>query len=142
MMFVMRGDLVEFLPQRAYAVYAMHELEMAAPLIVHTSIIDDCVANRFIDAPGDVQRHARIVETPGPCILIHHPYHRTGLTEHSTDAIEEDALAVGEVVQDIGDGPLARPVGARQVLTVEREALQRLVPSPFQLLDKVRAPSG
>ena len=53
-MFVMSGDLIEFIPQRAHAVYAMHELEMAAALIVHASIIDDCVANRFIYAPGDI----------------------------------------------------------------------------------------
>src|SRR5205823_8153933 len=37
---------------------------------------------------------------------------------------------------------LAWRVGARQVPTVEREALQRLVPSPFKLLNKVRAPSS
>src|SRR5207302_7878583 len=140
-MFVMSGDLIEFIPQRAHAVYAMHELKVAAALIVHASIIDDCVANRFIYAPGDIERHARIVETPSPCILIHHPQHRTPLTKHSTDAIKEDGLAIGEVVQDIADGPLAWRVGARQVPTVEREALQRLVPGPFKLLNKVRAPS-
>src|SRR5947199_3976761 len=141
-MVVMSGDLIEFIPQRAHAVYAMHELEMAAALIVHASIIDDCVANRFIYAPGDIERHARIVETPSPCILIHHPQHRTRLTKHSTDAIKEDGLAIGEVVQDIADRPLAWRVGARQLPTVEREALQRLVPSPFKLLNKVRAPSS
>jgi len=32
----------------------MHELKMAAALIVHASIIEDCVANRFIYAPGDI----------------------------------------------------------------------------------------
>jgi len=53
-MLVMSGDLIEFIPQRAHAVYAMHELKMAAALIVHASIIDDCVANRFIYAPGDI----------------------------------------------------------------------------------------
>src|SRR6266480_3379695 len=141
-MFVMSGDLIEFIPQRSHAVYAMHELKMAAALIVHAGIIDDCVANRFIHAAGDIQRHARIVETPSPCILIHHPEHLTRLTEHSTDAIKEDGLAIGEVVQDIADGPLAWRVGARQVHTVEREARQRLVPSPFKLLNKVRVPSG
>jgi hypothetical protein len=72
-MFVMSGDLIEFIPQRAHAVHAVHELEMAAALIVHARIIDDGVANRFIDAPGDIEWHARIVETPSPCILIHHP---------------------------------------------------------------------
>ncbi len=45
-------------------------------------------------------------------------------------------------MQDVGDGPFARRVSARQVRAVEREALQRLVPSPFQLLNKVRAPSS
>ncbi len=53
-MFVMSGDLIEFLPQCAHAVYAMHELKTAAALIVHASIIDDGVANRFIYAPGDL----------------------------------------------------------------------------------------
>jgi hypothetical protein len=76
----------------------MHELEVAAPLIVHASIIDDRVADRFVDVPGEVQWDARIVESLGPRILIHHPYHRTRLTQHSTDAIEENGLAIGEVV--------------------------------------------
>jgi len=102
-MFVVNGDFIEFLPQRAHAVHAMHELEMAAALIVHADIIDDGVAHRFVDAPGDIQRHPRIVEPASPCILIHHPEHRTRLTEHSMDAIEKDGLAIGEVVQDIGD---------------------------------------
>src|SRR6266480_3073339 len=53
-MFVMSGDLIKFIPQRAHAVYAMHELKMAAALIVRASIIDDCVANRFVYAPGDI----------------------------------------------------------------------------------------
>ena len=44
-------------------------------------------------------------------------------------------------MQDIADGPLAWRVGARQVPTVQREAFQRLVPSPFKLLNKVRGPS-
>jgi hypothetical protein len=102
-MFVMSGDLVEFLPQRAHAVYAMHPLEVAAALIVRASIIDDGVAHRFIDAAGDIERHARVVETPSPGILIHHPEHRPRLAEHSTDAIKEDGLAIGEVVQDVSN---------------------------------------
>jgi hypothetical protein len=103
MMFVMSGDLIEFLPQRAHAVHTMHPLKMAAALIVHAGIIDDGVAHRFIYTPGDIQRHARIIEAASPCILIHYPKHRTRLTEHSTDAVKKDGLAIGEVVQDIGD---------------------------------------
>src|SRR6266576_5316494 len=53
-MFVMSGDLIKFIPQRAHAVNAMHELKMAAALIVRASIIDDCVANGFVDASGDI----------------------------------------------------------------------------------------
>ncbi len=45
-------------------------------------------------------------------------------------------------MQEIANVPLAWSISARQVATVEREALQRLVPSPFQLLNKVRAPSS
>lgn len=102
-MFIMSGDLVEFIPQRAYAVYTMHELQMATPLIVHAGIIDDCVANRFVYLPGDIERHLRIVKSLRPRVLIHHPYDRTRLAQHSTDAIEEDGLAVREVVQDIAN---------------------------------------
>ena len=142
MMLVMHGDLVEFLPQRAHAIDVMHELQVAAAVVVLAGIIDDSVANRFVHTAGDIQRHARVVEAPRPGILIHHPYQRTRLAEHPTDAIEEDGLAIGEVMQDVGDGPFARRVSARQVRAVEREALQRLVPSPFQLLNKVRAPSS
>jgi hypothetical protein len=133
MMLIMSGGLVEFIPQRAYAVDTVHELEVAAPLIVHTGIVDDCVANRFEYLPGDVERHPRIVEPLRPRILIHHPNDRTRLTEHSTDAIEENGLAIREVVKDITDRPLARPVGSREVARLEREALQRLVSSPFKL---------
>ena len=99
----MSGDVVEFISQRAHAVYTMHELQMAAPLIVHPGIIDDCVANRFVYLPGDVERHLRIVESLRPRILIHHPYDRTRFTEHSTDAIEKNGLAIREVVKDITD---------------------------------------
>jgi len=53
-MFIMSGDLVEFIPQRAHAIYTMHELKVATPLIVNTSIVDDCVANRFVYLPGEV----------------------------------------------------------------------------------------
>jgi len=56
-MFIVSRDLVEFIPQRAHAVYTMHELKAATPLIVHTGIVDDCVANRFVYLPGEVERH-------------------------------------------------------------------------------------
>ena len=102
-MFIMSGDLVEFIPQRAHAIYTMHELKVATPLIVHASIIDYCVANRFVDVPGDVERHLRIVQSLRPGILIHHPQDRAWLTEHSTDAIKENRLAIGEVVKNMPD---------------------------------------
>ena len=141
-MFIMGGDLVKFIPQRAHAVYTMHELKVATPRIVLASIVDDGVANRFVYVPGDVERHSRIVESLRPGILIHHPYDRTRLTEHSTDAIEENGLAVGEVVKDITDGPLAWRVCSREVAMIEREAFQRLVSGPFKLSDKLRTDSS
>ena len=45
-------------------------------------------------------------------------------------------------MKHIRDGPLARAVGAREVALVEREALQRLVSSPFELLNKGHASQG
>ncbi|HXM37991.1 MAG TPA: hypothetical protein VN908_04940 [Gemmatimonadales bacterium] len=72
-MFIMSGGGVEFIPQRAHAIYTMHELKVATPLIVHAGIIDDCAANRFVDMPGDIERHLRIIESLRPGILIHHP---------------------------------------------------------------------
>jgi len=56
-MFIVSGDLIEFVPQRAHAVHTMHELQMATPLMVHSGIIDDCVANRFVYLPGELQGH-------------------------------------------------------------------------------------
>ncbi len=135
-MFIMSGDLVKLIPQRAHAVYTVHPLQMATPLIVHSGIVDDCVANRFVYLPGDMERHLRIVESLRPRILIHHPQHRTRLAKHSTDAIEEDGLVVGEVLQDIANRPLARRVRAREVAVIEREAFQRLVSGPFKLSDE------
>ena len=99
----MSGGLVEFIPQRAHAIHTVHELQVATPFIVHASIIDDCVTNRFVDMPGDVERHVRIVESLRPGILVHHPYDRTWLTKHATDAIKEHRLAIGEVVKDMTD---------------------------------------
>ena len=100
-MLVVSGDVVEFIPQRAHAVYTMDELQVATRLIVHAGIIDDCVANRLVYPPGELERQLRIVQSLRPRILIHHPYDRTRLAEHSADAIERDSLVVGEVVQDI-----------------------------------------
>ena len=92
--------------------------------------------------PGEVEREPRIVESLRPGILIHHPNDRTRLTEHATDAIEEHRLAVGEVVQNVPDGPLAWCVGAPHVARREREAFQRLVSSPFKLSNKIHAAAG
>lgn len=54
------------------------------------------------------------------------------------DAIQEDGLAVGEVVQDVANRPLPRRVRACEVALMEREALQRLVTGPFKLSDEER----
>jgi len=54
------------------------------------------------------------------------------------DAIEEHGLAVGEMVQDIPDGPLAWRVCSREVAVTEREAFQRFVSGPFKLSNKER----
>ena len=132
-MFVVRSDLVEFIPQRANAIDTMHPLQMATTLIVHARMIDDRVANRSVHLPGDIERHPSIVESLCPRILIHHPKERTRLAEHSLDAIERGGLTVGEVMQEIPHGPLAGGVGAREVARIEREAFQRLVSRPFQL---------
>src|SRR5213082_449956 len=72
-MLIMSSDVIEFIPQRAHAVYTVHKLEVAARLILHARIIDDCVANGLVHAPGDIQRHARIVESLSPRVLIHYP---------------------------------------------------------------------
>lgn len=72
-MFIMSGDLVELVPQGAHAVYTMHPLQMTTPVIMHSGIVDDRVANRFVYLPCDIERHLRIVAAPRPRILIHHP---------------------------------------------------------------------
>jgi len=103
MMFIVSGDLVEFIPQRAHAVYTMHPLEVTTTLVVHPRVIDDSVANRFEDLAGEIERHLRVIESLRPRILIHHPEDRTNLAQHAADAVEEDGLAIGEVVQDIAN---------------------------------------
>src|SRR5258705_8141910 len=119
-MLIMSGDVVEFSPQCAHAVYAVHKLEVATPLVVHARIVDDRVPHGFVHATGEVQGQLRIVESLRPRVLIHHPDHRTRLTERATDPIERDGLVIGEVMQDIRDGPFAWAVGAREVALVER----------------------
>src|ERR1041384_1441021 len=75
-MFVMGGDLVEFVAQGAHAVDAVHELQVATALVVHAGIIDDGAPRRFVDPPRELERAARIVESLGPGILIHHRHER------------------------------------------------------------------
>jgi hypothetical protein len=55
-MFVVSGDLIEFVPQGTHAVYAVHELQVATPLIVLAGIVNDCVANGLVHTPGDLER--------------------------------------------------------------------------------------
>ena len=141
-MLIMSGDVVEFISQCAHAVYAVHKLKVATPLILPARIVDDRVAHGFVHTTGEVQGQPRIVESLRPRVLIHHPYHRTRLTERSTDAIEGDGLVIGEVMQDIRDGPFAWAVGAREVALVEREALQRLVSGSFELPNELRIDSS
>jgi len=71
-MLIVRRRLVELIPQRAHAVDTMDKLQVATALIVHAGIIDDGVAHGFVDPPGDVKRHPRVVEPLGPRILVHH----------------------------------------------------------------------
>jgi hypothetical protein len=111
--------MVEFIAQRAHAVYAVYKLKVAAPLILHARIIDDGVAHGLVHTPGEVQRQPCVVESLRPRILIHHPNDRTRLTERPTDAIEGDGLVIREVMQDIRDGPLAWAVCAREIALVE-----------------------
>jgi hypothetical protein len=139
MMLVMSGGLVEFVFQRAHAVHAVDELEVPTPLIVQPGIMNDGVTNRLVYVPGDVQRHARVVEPLGPGILIHDPQDRARLTEHSADPVEDDRLAIGEVVQDVLDRPLAGRVGPSEVTLVEREVRQRLFPRPLQIPNELCA---
>jgi hypothetical protein len=95
------GDLVEFIPQRPHAIYTMHPLQVTTPLVVLANMIDDGVADRFVDVPSDVERDLRIVESLRPRILLHHRENRSRLAQHSMDAIEKHSLAVGKMVQDI-----------------------------------------
>lgn len=104
-MLVMRGDLVKFVFQRPHPRDTVHELEMPLLLVVPAGVVDDGGANRFVYPPRDVERHLRIVEALGPGILIIYPEHLTRLAENSADAIEQNRLAIGEVVEDKSDGP-------------------------------------
>jgi hypothetical protein len=99
-MLIMRGDLVEFVLQGPHPHDTVHELEMTLRLVVPAGVVDDGAANRFVYPPGEVERHLRIVEALGPGILIIDPQHLTRFTENSADPIEENRLAVGEVVED------------------------------------------
>ena len=133
MILVVCGDLVEFIPKRAHAIYTVHPLQMAISLVVHAGKIDDRVADRFVDPPGNVQGHQRIVERLRPGILVHHRKDRSRLAEYSMNAIEEYRLGVGEVVENKAHRPLARPVCPCEVTVIEGEAFQRLVSRPFEL---------
>src|SRR5215207_1574726 len=120
-MLIMRGDLVEFILQRPHPRDTMHEFEVAFALVVHAGVVDDRVASRFVDLSRDVERHLRIVEPLGPGILIKDPKDLTRFAQDSANALEENRLAIGEVVENKSDGPLAWSICARQIARVERE---------------------
>jgi hypothetical protein len=125
--------------QCPHAGHTVHELEIAFPFVVYAGVVDDGVAYRFVDPPREVERHLRIVEALGPGILIEYPQYLTRFAQNSADAIEENRLAVGEVVEDESDGPLAWLVGTHEIALVEREVFQRLVSGGFELSDQLHA---
>src|SRR5215213_2113348 len=140
-MLIMRGDLVEFILQRPHPRDTMHELEVAFALVVHACVVDDCVASRFVDPPRDIERHLRIVESRSPSILIKGPKDLARLAEDSANALEKNRLAIGEVVENKSDGPLAWSICARQIERVEREVSQRLVSGFLEVLYELHTKS-
>ena len=139
MMLVMRGNLLEFVFQSPDPRHAVHELEVPLLFVVQAGIIDNCAANRLVYPPGDVERHLRIIKALGPGILIEDPENLTRLAENPANAVEENRLAISEMVEYEPDGPLARRVRTSEVALVEREVFQRLVSGIFEPSDNLHS---
>jgi hypothetical protein len=112
---------------------------MAFLFVILAGVIDDGIANRFVNPPREVERHLRIVEPLGPGILIEHPQDLPRLAEDPADAIEENGLGVREVVEEKSDGPLAWSICTQEIALAEREVLHRLVSGSFQLSDQLHS---
>src|SRR5690242_9709668 len=109
-MLVMGRHLLEFILQRSQARHAVHELARSVALVMDTDVVNDGRPHRLIDAPREVERQVAVIQTPGPRVLIVYPDHLAGLADDAADTIEEDRLAVRQVVEEEPDRPLARPV--------------------------------
>jgi hypothetical protein len=136
-MLVMGRHLLEFILQRSQARHAVHELPRSIALVMDADMVNDGRPHRLIDAPREVEGQVAVVQTPGPRVLIVYPDHLAGLADHATNTIEEDRLAVREVVEEEPDGPLARPVGERQLGFTERELPYRFVAGALQLAREI-----
>src|SRR5919107_4364627 len=117
-MLVMGSDLIKLVSQGPHPGHAVHELKVAFLFVVYAGVVYNCVANRCVHTLRDIQRYLRIVQAPGPGILIKYPQHLARLAEDPANPVEKNGFAIGEVVEDESDRPLSRRVRPYEIALV------------------------
>jgi hypothetical protein len=139
MMRVVGCDFVEFLLQSPDAGFAVDELEMAMLFIVKAGVMNDCATGGLVYVSREFQRQLRIIKLFRPRILIESPYDGSAFAKDSADAVEQDRLGIGKVMEDEPDRPLVRRVAARQLRLTELKEPQRFISRRFESLDYLHA---
>jgi len=85
--FVVRGDLVEFRFECSHSSFAVDEFQMPAFLVMHPRLINDTGTNGFVDSTGEIEGCLRVVETFCPRILIECPQYLFRLTDDAADSV-------------------------------------------------------
>src|ERR1051326_2046426 len=137
MMLVVCSDLVELGLQRSNARLTVDELAVAICVVVQTSLVNDAIADAVVDPPGNIERHPCIVEALCPRVLVERPEHLSRFADDTADAIEQNGLGVGKVMQDEPDRPFAWSIGSGELLIVQIKAPQRLTSRRFEPCNNV-----
>src|SRR4051812_22497057 len=98
MLRVVPDDLLEFILECSQPGLAVDELDLVARLVMAFGEMHDGPATCGVDVLRKRERRRVIIERPRPGILIERPDHLLRLTDDSFDAVQENALRVGEMV--------------------------------------------
>src|SRR4030095_16814157 len=98
MMFVMVSDLVELLFQRPNSCFAVNELQMSASIVMLTGKVDDSCTSRLVDLPGQIERHAGIIQSFGPGVLIESTQNLARFTKRPANSIRQHTFRIRQMM--------------------------------------------
>ena len=94
-------------------------------------------AGRLVYVPRQFQRQLRVIKLFRPRILIEGPDHRPAFADDSADAVEQDRLGIGKVMENEPDRPLARSVTPSELVVAQLKVCQRVISCCFKSRDDV-----